>query len=102
MTAGPVAFFAGGFAVIFFYFRYRDAAEPKRHPSIAMYFLGVAIVAVVTYVIGTAMGIWAACSVETAGNLCGLIGVFGLGPLLAGIAMFVYAVRWSKNACLPP
>ena len=48
--------------------------------------------------IGTMLGIVAACSPASAGNLCGLAGVFGIGPLTAALAMVVYAHRWASDA----
>lgn len=37
---------------------------------------------------GSAAGIWLACSSVDSSNLCGLVGIFGLGPLLAGVAIW--------------
>jgi len=43
--------------------------------------------------IGAALGIAVFCSSEKMGNLCGLGGVFGSGPLLAGIALVINSYR---------
>jgi hypothetical protein len=99
---GPLVMLGGAVAIIVFYLVYRRAPEPKQQPSIGRYFLGAIMFGVVGYVIGTALGIGAACFAVDAGNLCGLIGVFGVGPLLSGSAMFVYGLRWMKQARTAP
>lgn len=43
--------------------------------------------------IGAALGMVVFCSMPSMGNLCGLGGVFGSGPMLAGIALAAYAHR---------
>jgi len=57
------------------------------------YVLGLGIVGIVAMFAGVGLGIAVFCSSEKMGNLCGLGGVFGLGPLFAGIALAVYAHR---------
>lgn len=47
---------------------------------------------------GTFLGIAVACSPADAGNLCGLMGVYGVGPLLSAAAIFLYARSWARNA----
>jgi hypothetical protein len=42
------------------------------------------------FIVGTMLGIAFFCSAASAGNLCGLGGVFGVGPLAAGLCMGVY------------
>jgi len=37
-----------------------------------------------------------------AGNLCGLAGVFGTGPLLSGLAILVYAHVWARRSRTQP
>jgi hypothetical protein len=51
------------------------------------------VVGVAALFVGTALGIAVFCSSEKMGNLCGLGGVFGLGPLLAGISLVIHAYR---------
>lgn len=46
-------------------------------------------------------GIATFCAGDAAGNLCGLGGVFGLGPLLAGIAIALFT-RYCVGAVRPP
>jgi len=57
------------------------------------YVLVSVLIGIVALFVGTALGIAVFCSSEQMGNLCGLGGVFGLGPLLAGIALAIYAYR---------
>lgn len=44
------------------------------------------------FVVGTAIGIAVFCSSAGSGNLCGLGGVFGIGPLFSGLGMGWYAL----------
>jgi hypothetical protein len=94
---GPVILLAASVAAIFFYIRIRRATTSGRSPSIMRYFGGALVVAALAYAAGTATGIYVACSSPDSGNLCGLYGVFGIGPLLAGIAIFVYALVQSRR-----
>jgi hypothetical protein len=55
--------------------------------------LSAAVIGVAALFVGTALGIAVFCSSEKMGNLCGLGGVFGLGPLLAGISLVIHAYR---------
>lgn len=57
------------------------------------YVLGAAVVGIAALFVGAALGIGVFCSPANAGNLCGLGGVFGSGPLLAGIALVIHACR---------
>lgn len=54
------------------------------------------------FVVGTGVGIAFFCSTESAGNLCGLGGVFGTGPFAAGLCMASYAVRMLRAHCDVP
>lgn len=48
-------------------------------------------------VAGSMIGVFAACSGANPGNLCGLHGVFGAGPLATGIALFAHGVWWNRR-----
>jgi hypothetical protein len=63
---------------------------PKRLVSPVAYALVIAVAAVVGYFIGTAVGISFACAAP-AGNLCGLYGVFIIGPLGSAFAILLTA-----------
>ena len=101
-SIGPPALLLSLVSVALYYFIYRAAPEPKRHPSVRRYLLVVLGAGVLAYVVGAIVGISAACSAANAGNLCGLVGIFGVGPLLSAGAIFVYAHLWAKNARRPP
>ncbi len=57
------------------------------------YVLGAGVTGIAALFAGTALGIAVFCSSEKMGNLCGLGGVFGSGPLLTGIALVIHACR---------
>jgi hypothetical protein len=87
MTLGPPVF---GLALILlpvFYLSWRSAPDPKKSLSLQRYLLLSLGAGVLAFMAGMAAGIFIFCSVEKAGNLCGLVGVFGLGPLLSGIVV---------------
>lgn len=102
MLIGPLALIAAFAAALIYYPRHRDAREPKQHQSVVRYVSSVLGSGFVGYLIGTIAGISAACSSESAGNLCGLVGVFGAGPLLSAVAVLLYAYSWAKNARRAP
>ena len=87
---GPLAALAGSVATILVYFLYPRAPD-SRHRLTFWRYLGATIIAgFIGYGAGAAIGIGIACSTPKGGNLCGLMGIFGVGPLLAGISMFAY------------
>lgn len=102
ISIGPLILFAALISVPIYYLTYRYAPEPKKEVSLVRYVLISLSVAVLAYGIGAGVGIAAGCSSESAGNLCGLLGVLGVGPLLAGTAVFLYAHSWAKNARRAP
>ncbi len=102
LSIGPIALLAALIAIPVYYVIYRYAPHPKKDVSAVRYVLIALAVGAVAYVIGTIVGIATACSSETAGTLCGLAGVFGAGPLLAGAAILVYAHFWAKDARQAP
>jgi len=98
MSIGPIALLAALIAVPIYYLNYHFAPEPKKKLSLLRYVLITLGVGALAYVIGTILGISAACSSESSGNLCGLAGVFGVGPLMSAMAVFFYAHSWSRKA----
>ena len=89
-------------AAVYYYVKYRDAPEPKRHPSGFLYALCVLGIAILAFLIGSFAGISVACRSPGASNLCGLWGLFISGPLLATAAMTTFARLWMKNAVRAP
>ena len=98
LSIAPIALLAALVAVPIYYAIYRYAPDPKKEVSVVRYVLVALTVGAVAYVIGTIVGIAVACSPANAGNLCGLFGVFGVGPLLAAAGILMYAHFWAKNA----
>lgn len=98
MTAGPAML---GFALILlpmFYLSRRSAIAPKKRLPLPFYLFASLGSGVLFYGVGTAAGIGLACSADNAGNLCGLAGFFGLGPLLAGLAIAGTALWLLRQA----
>ena len=93
LSAGPVALVAALIAVPVYYVLHRNPPEPRQPLSLARYLMACLVAGALGYGAGTMAGIFVACSLPDAGNLCGLVGVFGSGPLFAAVAVFVYAHR---------
>jgi len=95
------ALLAPVFAILFSircYKLYRSAPEPKRGLPISLFIGVLLLLALITYWLGVGIGINIACSSASASNLCGLWGVFVLGPLLSSLAVGLLAQVWSSNA----
>ncbi|KKW67183.1 hypothetical protein AAV94_11715 [Lampropedia cohaerens] len=90
---GPIALSLGvtvSVALAILGFARRSADKAK---WLGRYVLGLTMVGLVAMFVGAGSGIAVFCTSEKMGNLCGLGGVFGSGPLLAGIALAIYAYR---------
>ena len=98
LSIGPLALLAAWIAVPLFYLAYRSAPKTRPTLSLLRYLLTTLAVGAAAYVGGTAVGIAVACSSDKAGNLCGLVGVFGTGPLLSAVAMIIYAHAATRRA----
>jgi hypothetical protein len=85
-----------------YYLSYHYAPEPKKQVAVVRYVLMTLVVGALAYLIGTIAGVWAACSSARAGNLCGLAGVLGVGPILSAIAVVIYAHFWARDARRAP
>ena len=95
---GGVALLGGLLATVYFYVSCRKASASGRAPSFALYFGGAFLVALGTYIVGTATGIYFACSGPDSGNLCGVYGALGVGPLLSGLALFLHGLAWRSRS----
>jgi predicted N-acetyltransferase YhbS len=102
IAIGPLVLLAALLSVPIYYLIYRYAPEPKKDVSLMRYVFISLSVAALAYVIGAGVGIAAGCSSASGGNLCGLVGVLGVGPLLAAAAVFLYAHFWARNARRAP
>jgi hypothetical protein len=98
MLVGPIALLAAVVLLAVFYMTYRRAPELKRPLSAVRYVALAFLAGAVAYVVGATIGIWAACSSANPGNLCGLTGVFGVGPVLAAVAIAAYGYLSTRNA----
>ena len=77
-----------------FYIIYRDSPKPKRDGPLALLIVGSLGAGFVAFKIGNDIGIAVGCAIPGSGNLCGLVGFIGLGPLFAGAAIFAIALAW--------
>lgn len=95
---GPIILVVSVIALPIFYLLYSRASEPKAPLSIPKYVLSAVVLGLVAFVIGTMLGIAAACLPADAGNLCGLVGIFGSGPLVAGFALLAFGYLRTQAA----
>lgn len=101
LTVGPLSLLIGLICVPVYYLVYRAAPEPKRALPLLRFVLVALAAGALGFFAGTALGIGVACFAANAGNLCGLMGVLGLGPLFSGVAMAVCAHVLVSNAARP-
>jgi hypothetical protein len=89
VSIGPAVLLLGLVMIMVHFLNWRSAPEPKKKQLSGWRYLFLCLGAgVPAFVAGTAAGIWLACSSPDSGNLCGLVGVFCLGPLIAGVAIW--------------
>lgn len=97
IAIGPVALLlALLFAPAWYLMRHRpaDDGDAVWWP----YVLRLVLWATGGFFIGMTLGIALACTPADAGNLCGLVGVFGLGPLMAALGLAVAMQRWARRS----
>lgn len=87
MKAGPLVLLMALVSLPFFYVNHRSAPQSKRQLSLAKFLYIVLVPGLLAFTAGTAVGIGLACAPNNAGNLCGLGGFFGVGPLFSGLVM---------------
>ena len=97
ITIGPIVLGLGLLLAIVCIAIYLVAPGPKTRISLLRFVVLVLAVGIAAFVAGTAIGIAAFCSSASSGNLCGLGGVFGVGPLLSGTSIGGYACLWLKG-----
>jgi hypothetical protein len=96
MLLGAASVLSGCLATIYFYVKLRQGLREEA-PSFIRYFAMAAILAIAAYFVGSAIGIFAGCRSPKSGNLCGIWGALGTGPLLAGVALWAYGFLWRKR-----
>lgn len=85
-----VALVTGVVSCVSNWLRWRAAGPPDAAPTPLGYFGLAALLAFGAYLAGNGVGIALACASPRAGNLCGLWGALGAGPLAAGLALALY------------
>lgn len=96
ILAGAVLL-TGALATIYFYVRLRRSNGPRVAPSFLRYFAIAALFAFAAYMAGSAIGIAGGCSSSKSGNLCGIWGALGIGPLMSGVALWAYGPLWLRR-----
>ena len=76
---------------------YLSTSKPEKGALLLRYALVLVAIGTAAFIAGAAIGIAAFCSTESSGNLCGLGGVFGVGPFLSGISMGGYGYFWLRG-----
>ncbi len=97
LALGAAVLVTGLLAAIFFYVSFRRSLPQEGMPSLFRYFAFAVLSGILAYFIGTAAGIYGACRSATSGNLCGIWGALGTGPLLSGIAFWSYGFWWRRR-----
>lgn len=85
-----IAIVTGVVSCVWSYLRWRATAPPGGVPTVFGYFGLAALFAFGAYMAGSVVGIALACASPRAGNLCGIWGALGAGPLAAGLALAAY------------
>jgi len=90
---GPVALLMGLIAsIVLAVFGFARRGDDRAR-WLGRYVVGSVVIGIASFFAGAALGIAVFCSSGKMGNLCGLGGVFGSGPLLAGISLAIHAYR---------
>ena len=79
-------------SAVLFYARHRNRVGPERRIPVLPYVLALLVSAGVAGFFGTIWGAQWACSMPKTGNLCGLVGVFVVGPISGALAMVLVGV----------
>ena len=87
----------GALATIYFYVTLHASVPGESMPSFVRYFAFAVLLAFLAYFVGSAAGIYVACRPANSGNLCGIWGAVGVGPLSAGIALWSYGFWWRRR-----
>ena len=83
-------------AIIFAIFSGLVYGRDRRKGGLAAYLVISLFCAVVGYALGAALGIVSACSSQSAGNLCPIIGIIAVGPFASALAIVLVAGLWRK------
>jgi hypothetical protein len=94
---GAATLLVGWVAAIACYLQLQRRARPERMPSFTHYFGLATGIGLGAYALGAALGVGIACAPDDSGDLCGVYGVLGSGPLLAGTALTAYGLLRSRR-----
>jgi hypothetical protein len=94
---GALALVTGAVSCLAYYLR--RFQQPR--PSAVRYFASAVVAAVVAHVAGAFSGIAVMCSSADAGNLCGIWGALGTGPLLAGLVLWTFGPVYRRAGARP-
>ncbi len=91
---GAVVLLVGMLSMVVFFVLIHRTLPPERAPSLLRYFGFAGLCGLVAYLAGALLGIELGCAAVDAGNLCGVWGALGAGPLLAGVVLEAYGLWW--------
>lgn len=94
---GAIALVTGAVSCLVYYLRHFE----RPRPSPFKYFAVAVVTAVVAQVAGAFAGIAVMCSSPDAGNLCGIWGALGTGPLLAGLVLWAFGPVYRRTGARP-
>ena len=94
ILAGPMLALVGCILAVYRIVALARGGHPKSAVRLAAVSLAVGFAG---YLAGALLGAWALCSPAGASNLCGLGGVIGTGPLIAGILLIAFSQRLGKQ-----
>ena len=97
ISVGPIVFGLGLLAAIGCCAVFLFTPRQSKGAMLLRYLLVVFAVGVASFAAGAAIGIALFCTNAGSGNLCGLGGVFGVGPLLSGISIAGYSFHWVRK-----
>ena len=98
ISIGPIALLIALLAAPAYYIHYVYAPPPKKDLPLSRFLLVGIGVGFLAFLVGAAIGIAVACDPVDAGNLCGLVGVFGFGPFFSALAIVGFAHIKTRNA----
>jgi hypothetical protein len=89
---GAISLVTGAVSCLVFYLRRFE----RPRPSFFKYFALAVVAAFIAQTVGAFAGIMLMCSSPDAGNLCGIWGALGTGPLLAGLVLWAYGPVYRR------
>lgn len=94
---GGISLVTGALSCLVYYLR--RLGRPR--PPAFRYFALAVVAAIVAHVAGAFAGIAVMCSSADSGNLCGIWGALGTGPLLAGLVLWMFGPVYRRTGARP-